>query len=223
MEKTEDATVLPQPAQPSNSRGESLKQERAFRSRQQILSSAAAAFATGGYSSITIADVAQGAGMTKGAVYFHFANKEALAVAVCETFYDRWSRLYNEVVELGLPPFDALLEFLRRTALLFKSDSTVQAGARLQLEHETMGTQQILPAPFDTYHGLVVKLVAEAHKAGQLRPGSDPASLATVVTAAAFGAQHMSWVQCGWADVLERMDQVITELVIPASSGAQNP
>ena len=55
-----------------------LKQERAERTRAQILNSAAEAFASRGFPSVTIVDIAELTGMTKGAVYFHYANKESL-------------------------------------------------------------------------------------------------------------------------------------------------
>ena len=51
-----------------------LKQERAVRTRGQVLDAAAKAFATKGFPAVTVQDVAELAGVTKGAVYFHFAN-----------------------------------------------------------------------------------------------------------------------------------------------------
>ena len=47
-----------------------------------MLDAAAQAFAAKGFPAVTILDVAEITGMTKGAVYFHYSNKEALAIAV---------------------------------------------------------------------------------------------------------------------------------------------
>lgn len=58
-----------------------------MRTRARILGAAAQLFADKGCPGVTILDVAQLSDITKGAVYFHFANKEALAIAVADEFY----------------------------------------------------------------------------------------------------------------------------------------
>jgi AcrR family transcriptional regulator len=198
-----------------NSRGAELKQERALRTRQQILEAAAQAFAERGYPAVTILDVAELAGLTKGAVYFHFANKEALATAVSEGFYAHWPRLAQEVAESGLPPLARLRELLLRTAADFQQDMVVQAGARLQIERALVGPD-LLPAPFTTYRTLLGELLTQAQEQGELRPDADPAALCDVLESAMFGAQHISWVQTGRADLVERTRHIIAAVVDPA-------
>ena len=46
--------------------------------RRRILDSAAEAFAAHGYSGASMRDIAEGLGITKAALYYHFASKEAL-------------------------------------------------------------------------------------------------------------------------------------------------
>jgi len=60
------------------------QQERAIRTRKAILNAAAAIFDERGYETATISDVLERAEVTKGALYFHFASKEALARGVLE-------------------------------------------------------------------------------------------------------------------------------------------
>jgi AcrR family transcriptional regulator len=50
----------------------------------QILSSARKLFATGGFETTSIDDIAAGAGVAKGAVYHHFASKEEIFTRVLE-------------------------------------------------------------------------------------------------------------------------------------------
>ena len=59
-------------------------QERAIRTRRNILVAAADVFADVGYEAATISEILQRANVTKGALYFHFASKEVLADAVSE-------------------------------------------------------------------------------------------------------------------------------------------
>ncbi|MFD6749883.1 TetR family transcriptional regulator, partial [Streptomyces anthocyanicus] len=56
------------------------KQDRAIRTRQTILDAAAQVFEKQGYQAATITEILKVAGVTKGALYFHFQSKEELAL-----------------------------------------------------------------------------------------------------------------------------------------------
>ncbi|MGN5376815.1 TetR family transcriptional regulator [Streptomyces lasalocidi] len=60
------------------------RQERAVRTRRAVIEAAAAVFAERGYAAATIAEILERAGVTKGALYFHFDSKEALARGVID-------------------------------------------------------------------------------------------------------------------------------------------
>lgn len=58
------------------------KQERAARTRQALIRSAAAVFEQHGYAQARLAQISFGAGVSTGALHFHFDNKAAVAQAV---------------------------------------------------------------------------------------------------------------------------------------------
>src|SRR5256885_15332351 len=60
------------------------KQERAVRTRQIILDAAASVFDELGYEAAGIAQILDRAGVTKGALSFHYPSKEALAQGVID-------------------------------------------------------------------------------------------------------------------------------------------
>ncbi|MFY4721906.1 ScbR family autoregulator-binding transcription factor [Streptomyces sp. LaBMicrA B280] len=188
-----------------------LKQQRAVRTRGQVLDAAAEAFATRGFPTVTVQDVAELAGVTKGAVYFHFANKEALAQAVAEEFYHLLGIIGQEVKEADLAPLEAVAELLMRTAAAFRDDTMVQAGARLQIERSLIGAE--LPMPYLGYTRAVTGWLRQAHEAGQLPASVDPEATARVLVSAFFGAQHMSWVLNDRADIAERVAEILTAVV----------
>lgn len=189
-----------------------LKQERAMRTREQVLGAAATAFAERGFPAVTMLDVAQLTGMTKGAVYFHYANKEALARAVTEEFYQRLPQVTEDVRRAGLPPLKAVAELLHRTAVAFREDTIIRAGARLQIEASLIDAT--LPRPFDGYTDSITELLNEAEEAGDLPTSCTPEVLGRVLVAAFFGAQHISWRLCDRADLPERVAEVI-QAVLP--------
>jgi TetR/AcrR family transcriptional repressor of nem operon len=58
-----------------------VSKEAVVEHRRQILDSAARLFRERGFERVTVAEVMQGAGLTHGAFYGHFASKEALIAA----------------------------------------------------------------------------------------------------------------------------------------------
>lgn len=188
-----------------------LKQERAVRTRERILAAAAQAFAAKGYPAVTILDVAEAAGMTKGAVYFHYENKDALALAVTERFYLRIGEIADAVEQLGLPPLGSVAELLLRTATAFRDETVIQAGARLQLERQLIGVR--LPLPYEAYTRLITSWLAREREAGARDDLPPPGTLATVLVSAFFGAQHISWVLDDRADLVERTTDLVRTII----------
>ncbi len=182
------------------------KQERSRRTRAAILAVAAETFAEEGYPSVTLQDVADRAHLTKGAVYFHFGNKEALALAIVEEHGNRWQPLEDAVRAQGLSPLDTMLGVLDRTAEAFATDVVVQAGARLQIERSLIKAD--LPRPYVGWQQRLAQLATEAKEAGQLRPEADPQVLARVFVSAFFGMQHISDVLTHREDLLERYTEL---------------
>jgi AcrR family transcriptional regulator len=189
-----------------------LKQERAIRTRGVILDAAAAAFAEEGFPNVTIKNIADRAEMTKGAVYFHFANKEALAVAVAEHFYRRLRAVVAPSLD-GCTP-DAVREVLLRVAAAFRDDHVIQAGARLQIERAYIKAE--LPTPYVDFTDRITEILRRCQDAGTLPASGDPETLARVLRSALFGAQHISWVTSERADIVERVRE-ITDAVLPAA------
>ncbi|GAA2744847.1 MULTISPECIES: ScbR family autoregulator-binding transcription factor [Kitasatospora] len=200
-----DEAPRPSAARRPAGRGE-LKQERAVQTRAQILRAAAEAFAAKGFPAVTILDIAELTGMTKGAVYFHFANKEALAAAVADEFYHRLRGLADAVTAEELPPLPRVTTYLTRTATAFRDDVVIQAGARLQLERSLIDSA--LPQPYRDYTALLARWLDEAARAGELTAAT-PEAFARVLVASLFGAQHISWVLTDRADIADRIQEII--------------
>jgi AcrR family transcriptional regulator len=149
-------------------------------------------------------------------VYFHYPNKEALAVAVVEQFYERLPAIADDVREKGLPPLSAVAELLTRTAMAFRSDIMVQAGARLQIERSLIDAS--LPMPYTGYGNLVAGWLQEARDTGELSAGTDPDVISRVLISAFFGAQHISWVLSDRADIAERVQEILDVVLTPTRS-----
>ncbi|MFD9519021.1 TetR family transcriptional regulator [Streptomyces sp. NPDC059979] len=59
-------------------------QARGIRTRRQLLDAAASTFLEHGYEGASIGEITRRAGLTRGAVYFHFSSKEEMAQGVLD-------------------------------------------------------------------------------------------------------------------------------------------
>ncbi|MFJ3235775.1 ScbR family autoregulator-binding transcription factor [Streptomyces sp. NPDC086787] len=191
------------------------QQERAIRTRHAILKAAASVFDERGYEAATIGEILTRAGVTKGALYFHFPSKQALAEGV---FAEQFSVLLlppqvcklQELVDLGL-----------LTAYRMRRDPLVSGAARLSLEGE-MGAL-LGPQLIGGWIGATEKLLAEAKGQGELLPHVDPAESAWIFSAAWTGVQVYSHNLAGREDLEERIASLFAHLLptvaVPAVLG----
>ncbi|MFJ8506875.1 TetR family transcriptional regulator [Streptomyces avermitilis] len=70
-----------------------VRQERAIRTRNALIESAAALFARHGYEVVSLSTISARAGVSNGALHFHFPSKAALAEAVGVAAAQRFGRI----------------------------------------------------------------------------------------------------------------------------------
>ena len=95
--------------------------EEAQETHAALLNAAEQVFAAKGVTNTTLNDVAQAAGMTRGAIYWHFKDKNALFKAMCDRAFLPMEVLLNEITSsTDDDPLFALrrlnLHFLHKTA-----------------------------------------------------------------------------------------------------------
>jgi len=91
--------------------------ERSERSRRQILDSSLKLFSHRGYGATSVSDIADAAGVSKGNVYHHFPDKEAIFRAVLDRYFQAMSEPdfpFNRALATGTFPEN--LEDLGRAA-----------------------------------------------------------------------------------------------------------
>jgi len=93
----------------SEQRGASGKRAAQGRAtRGQLIEVATRLFAEHGYEGTSIEAVLAAAGVSRGALYYHFAGKEALFTAVLEAVSDRVTAEVTEIISGCTDPVDAL-------------------------------------------------------------------------------------------------------------------
>ncbi|MBB1154187.1 MULTISPECIES: ScbR family autoregulator-binding transcription factor [Amycolatopsis] len=188
------------------------RQERAEQTRKAILDAAASRFDAVGFLGASLSDILAEAGVTKGALYFHFKSKEELADALIREQFTVWDPL----ADIDNPGLQTAIDLTQNMGHSLRTDVRVRAGIRLVIEQGSFVT----PAAnaykqwIDTVHGLL--LAAKA--AGDVRKDVNAHDLAQYVVASFTGSQLSSQVLTGRTDLHERitfMWQTILNAVVP--------
>jgi AcrR family transcriptional regulator len=100
--------------------------EEAQETRRRILATAIRHCEQRGYERLALADVAQEAGVTRGAIYHHFANKQALFLEMVEVLLGRMGAAILDAAEKAPDTWQSLVAGCR-TFLAASRDKTYQS------------------------------------------------------------------------------------------------
>ncbi|MFE7426956.1 ScbR family autoregulator-binding transcription factor [Streptomyces sp. NPDC014735] len=184
------------------------QQARAIQTRRSILAAAATVFDERGYSSATISEILARAGVTKGALYFHFSSKEDLALGVMDVQLD----------SNPLPQLTKLQELVDQGMLLahrLRHEPLVRASVGLAMDQAVEGLDR--GTPFRAWIDRLEHLLNAAKDQGELLPHVDPRETAEMLAGSFSGIQVMSQALCKREDLGHRI-AVLLHFVLPSIS-----
>jgi AcrR family transcriptional regulator len=184
-----------------------LKQERAVKTRQAIIIAAAEVFDESGYHGASMRKIMQRAGITLGAVYFHFPNKEALAVAVMN------SQPETIMPRLASDGLQRLIDITLVWSHQLQTDTILRAAVRLAVEQNGFGIHDA--DSFEQWQKIMEECLLDARDRGELRDFVDARKVAEFVVGACTGMQLYSHLAAGRTD-LPRRTVTMWELLIPS-------
>ncbi|MEU6366223.1 ScbR family autoregulator-binding transcription factor [Streptomyces sp. NPDC046931] len=173
------------------------KQERAVRTRNALIQSAAELFTQDGFEGVSLSMISSRAGVSNGALHFHFPSKAALAAAVRDAAARRFERITS--AERPPPQLGGSLQSLVDTshALLqgLRQDVVLRAGFGLGDGARDAGRSGDL---HERWHAWVEDAVVRAAHEGLLSDVAPRDLVATVVGAtvgfAALGEYDVRWL-----------------------------
>src|SRR2546425_7858793 len=152
-------------------------------SRQPLLRAAVGCFARLGYQGTTIDRIARDAGVTKGAVYYHFRDKEQL---LFEAVKDHVGEFERQVLVEVTPELDAMAA-LRRVFDVCFFHATVSNHRRfiITLMVEALDTNPRLSVEFRNIlrrmRVFLADVVRQGQQRGTLRTGVSPEAAAAAI------------------------------------------
>ncbi|MET9608660.1 ScbR family autoregulator-binding transcription factor [Streptomyces sp. NPDC006512] len=168
-----------------------------MRTRRVILEAAAAVFDERGFEAATIADILAKAGVTKGALYFHFASKQDLARGILD----------EQFTEGTVPPREVKLQELFDLGMVLayrvRHNPLLSAGTRLSLGpdmREIFGGGSV-PGWIQVTEDVILQAKAQ----GELLPHVNTAEAAWALSAGWAGVQIYSQTLTDRADIEYRV------------------
>jgi AcrR family transcriptional regulator len=157
--------------------------------REQLIRAAAVQFDRHGFAGATIDEVGRAAGLTKGAIYFHFTSKEELAGAVQAEACRMLRSSVDELVATGRGGLQSLVDVSQLLVMWSEREPRVRASLRIARERDERGGP---PADFlMTVSSVVDRLVRHAGLAAELSPRTTEDVLRAFVLTVCLGFTAM--------------------------------
>jgi TetR/AcrR family transcriptional regulator, transcriptional repressor for nem operon len=163
---------------------------RADTTRRQILKAACHQFARRAYHDVGLDDIVAEAELTKGAIYFHFKSKYALAIAIIDGQTDAGALAVQDLVTRGLSGLETLIEFSFLIAVQDVKTDRVRAGLNLL---ESVGRYEGLQERLlDRWAKALVEVVEQAIAEGDIAQDCDPQDVGRLMVSLHMGLRQTS-------------------------------
>ncbi|TCK16464.1 TetR family transcriptional regulator [Marinobacterium mangrovicola] len=201
--------------------------EEAEATRLHILLKALELFSDQGISNTSLTEVAKAAGVTRGAIYWHFKNKWDLFNAI-------WERYSAPVNVLGMAtesedesdPLGKLVDLLKLVLTSVERDEEFRRMIIICIQETTMKTQREIPEPMaafqETLHQRRVRSLQNAKAKGQL-PADLDVDAGSLMMKVMLEGMVMSWLQrpdC--FSLSERADQLVYSIIAVLKHGLRS-
>jgi AcrR family transcriptional regulator len=190
-----------------------VRQARSEATRTKIITSAVELFNEIGYAASGLGDIIERAEMTKGALYYHFDSKEALATAIIEEGSARLVEAFRSITTSSAPTLESMIHGVFVVADLLSTDQIARSGM-----HLLRAFGEFNDAAARTYRGWEAEMTARTRQAideGDLRSDLDPQAIGETIVGSMLGAELLASATSGGADTLQRVART-WKVLLPA-------
>jgi AcrR family transcriptional regulator len=169
-----------------------IKQQRAARTRMEILQASIDLFARRGILATTMNELARAIKMTPGALYWHFPTKEDLLLAAMEELHRRFIGEFAEVLTAGRkwPAKKQLEAFVDRTRAFLRYHPVFGIFFGMLAAESANNNPRVAEAlreMLELYSGALAGIVKYGQKKKELRDDIDPDAFAHAMLASHMG------------------------------------
>ncbi|MBN1249866.1 MAG: TetR/AcrR family transcriptional regulator [Anaerolineae bacterium] len=181
--------------------------------RTRILEVAASLFALHGYEATGVAEICHRASVSKGAFYYHFESKQAVFLALAESWLEDLNTSLADILQETGAPDTQLLAMAHRLQHVLASQS---ARLGLLLEFWTQANRdpqvrEVVLAPYRSFRARFAELVQEGVDRGRFCP-VDPQAAAQVILSLASGLFFQGLLDphdADWSEIAETSIEIL--------------
>ena len=190
-----------------------VRQARSEATRKKIITSAVEVFNEIGYAATGLGDIIERAELTKGALYYHFDSKEALATAVIEEGSVRLAEVFRSISTSSTPALEGMIHGVFVVADLMATDQIARSGTQLL---RAFGEFNDAAARiYGRWTAEMTDRTRQAIEEGDLRNDIDAVAVGETIVASMLGAELLASATTAGADVLQRVAHA-WQVLLPA-------
>ncbi|UUO00860.1 TetR/AcrR family transcriptional regulator [Mycolicibacterium novocastrense] len=189
------------------------RQARSEATRRRIIDAAVGLFNEIGYAATSLGDIIERAEMTKGALYYHFDSKEALATAIIEEGGAILFEEFARIRESSAPALERIIHSSFVIVGLLGTDDMARSSTHLMRAFGEFHT--VAAGAYSRWLDEITSHAVEAIEDGDLRADLRPLAVAETILATMVGAELLSTIMASGGNVVERLGRV-WEILLPA-------
>ncbi|KOY54665.1 hypothetical protein ADK59_29005 [Streptomyces sp. XY332] len=192
-----------------------VKQERAVRTRDTLIRSAAEIFDREGFAVASLTAISTLAGVSNGALHHHFTSKAVLTDAVEEAALARLLAVTEAGLPLGASRMQLLVDVTHRLATALRGDVVLRAGFELSGEMSRPPHVDLR----EWWRRWVAETLRQADSEGELRPDVTASDVVSAVVAATVGFEVLGVREAEWlsASTVTRFWRLLLPTVVSAT------
>ena len=165
-------------------------ERRADTTRERLIAAASRQFARRSYSMVSLDDILAEAELTKGAMYFHFSSKQALALAIVDDHAEMSRAAVTELLARKMSGLETLIDLVYFRAVQDTQNEVARAGVRLL---DTLDNTTLVPsALWQSWIRFVATLIQKAVTEGDVVDHHDPEDIAKMLVALWVGIRRVN-------------------------------
>ncbi|MFJ5818692.1 ScbR family autoregulator-binding transcription factor [Streptomyces sp. NPDC093108] len=194
-----------------------VKQDRAARTRQSLIHAAAEVFAQGGFAPASLATISRRAGVSNGALHFHFETKKALAQAVEDQAAETLRRITEGRESGGDGALQVLVDTTHALMGTLADDIVTRAGFELGGD-PARGEESRLRREWQRW---IEDMLRRAEAEGGLAEGISADNASSAIVAVTVGFEVLGSEDKGWLS--EETVAGFWDLMLPRLASRREP
>ncbi len=172
------------------------KKEEAEQTKQELLKAALAVFSERGYEATRLSDIADKANVTRGAIYWHFGNKENLFLELVKERVSPFFQLVKTTLNEEGTPLEKIQQLMHNVLNKMSTDREFQRKQKLESlnpcrlsEHKEIDAY--IESQISEFTEQLTQIIKAGQKSGEIVIHQNPQDICFVLLAFLKGMTHI--------------------------------